>query len=135
MLSFQIYVKENLIPAIIPAEDGKLPLLVLDNHASHHDKLGLLDDVAEKLYTPPMSCLMNNPIETAWSQIKATLQKKQLNDVLRHRQEVDFLWDVTQSVREVVSRNQDAFMKAGNKYILEYLHAARDLLGEDELIR
>ena len=48
---------------------------------------------------------------------------------------MDFLWDVTQSVREVVSKNQDAFMKAGNKYILEYLRVARDLLGEDEIIR
>ena len=32
------------------------------------------------MYTPPMSCLMNNPIETAWSKIKAEFQKKQLED-------------------------------------------------------
>ena len=30
-------------------------------------------------------------------------------------------------------RNQDAFMKAGNKYILEYLRVAQDLLGEEEV--
>ena len=63
--------RENLIPAIIPSDDGRLPILVLDNLRSHYDREGLLDGVVEKLYTPPMSCLLNNPIETAWSKIKA----------------------------------------------------------------
>ena len=31
-----------------------------------------------------------------------------------------------------MARNQEAFMKAGNKYILEYLRAAQDLLQEEE---
>ena len=69
--SFQTYIRENLIPAIIPSEDGRLPLLILDNLRSHYDRDCLLDGVVEKMYTPPMSCLMNNPIETAWSKIKA----------------------------------------------------------------
>ena len=51
---------------------------------------------------------------------------------MRHRGEVDFLWDIKQSIKEVVTRNQEAFMKAGNKYILEYLRAAQDLLQEEE---
>ena len=52
--------------------------------------------------------------------------------MLRHRVEVDFLWDIKQSIKDVVTRNQEAFMKAGNKYILEYLRAAQDLLQEEE---
>ena len=128
--SFQTYVRENLAPAIIPAEDGRLPLLVLDNLRSHWDRGGLMEGVAEKLFTPPMSCLLNNPIETVWSQVKALFQKKQLMDVLRHRDELDFLWDVKQSVKEVVTKNQDGFLRAGNKYVLEYLRVAEELVDD-----
>ena len=128
--SFQTYVRENLTPAIIPAEDGRLPLLVLDNLRSHWDRGGLMEGVAEKLFTPPMSCLLNNPIETVWSQVKALFQKKQLMDVLRHRDELDFLWDVKQSVKEVVTKNQDGFLRAGNKYVLEYLRVAEELVDD-----
>ena len=63
--------RENLIPAIIPSDDERLPLLILDNLRSHHARDCILEGVVEKMYTPPMSCLMNNPIETAWSKIKA----------------------------------------------------------------
>ena len=31
-----------------------------------------------------------------------------------------------------MTQNQKAFMKAGNKYIFEYLRAAQDLLQEEE---
>ena len=96
--------RENLAPAIIPAEDGRLPLLVLDNLRSHWDRDGLLDGVAEKMFTPPMSCQLNNPIETVWSRVKAVLLKKQLSEIQRHRDELDFLWDVKQSVKEVVTK-------------------------------
>ena len=129
--SFQTYVRENLAPAIIPAEDGRLPLLVLDNLRSHWDRGGLLDGVAEKMFTPPMSCQLNNPIETVWSQVKALFLKKQLTDIQRHRDELDFLWDLKQSVKEVVTKGQDGYLRAGNKYVLEYLRVAADLVLED----
>ena len=74
--SFQTYIRDNLAPAIIPSSDGRLPLLVMDGHGSHLDLEGVLDGVAEKFVTPPMSCLLNNPIETAWSKIKQLLHKK-----------------------------------------------------------
>ena len=128
--SFQTYVRENLAPAIIPAEDGRLPLLVLDNLRSHWDKDGLLDGVAEKMFTPPMSCQLNNPIETVWSQVKALFLKKQLTDIQRHRDELDFLWDLKQSVKEVVTKGQDGYLRAGNKYVLEYLRVAADLVDD-----
>ena len=70
LISFQTYMRENLIPAIIPSDDERLPLLILDNLRSHYARDCILDGVVEKMFTPPMSCLMNNPIETAWSKIK-----------------------------------------------------------------
>ena len=41
------------------------------------------------------------------------------------------MWDIKQSIKDVVTRNQEAFMKAGNKYILQYLKVAEDLLLEE----
>ena len=61
--------------------------------------------------------------------------KKQLKDVLRHRDELDFLWDVKQSVKEVVTKNQDGFLRAGNKYVLEYLRVAADLVDDTEIVQ
>ena len=42
------------------------------------------------------------------------------------------MWDIKQSIKDVVTRNQEAFMKAGNKYILQYLRVAEGLLQEEE---
>ena len=51
-------------------DDEEIPLLVMDGHRSHLDLIGVCDGIVEKFYTPPMSCILNNPIETFWSAMK-----------------------------------------------------------------
>ena len=81
-----------------------------------------------------MSCLLNNAIETAWSKIKQLIHRKQLTELRRHRTEGDFYKDVKDSMNEAVIRHHESLLKAGNKYILQYLRLAQVEEGDNVMV-
>ena len=125
------YITDHLVPALVaPSEvacsvansSQKQPILVMDRHRSHSSEeiQAILEEHFEVIYTPPMSCVLNNPIESMWSLIKRHYQKnKLLADAMRNRTKDDYLQEAKQSVSAVVPLHQASCLKANYKYLLE----------------
>ena len=69
-IDFMSYL-ENLQTQIIPTEE--LPVFVYDNHRAHigEDRLAILNRFCKPMRSVAYSCFLNQPVESAWSCIKA----------------------------------------------------------------
>ena len=125
--SFEYYIREYLLPSIIVDDDNKnkmLPVLILDNHRSHWDPLDLLSADFEVLHTPPYSCVLNNPIESAWSLIKRSIQKKLLKQQTTHNKYDDWIDLVRAATCETVPLHHKSLFRSNFKYLLEFIDLA-----------
>lgn len=69
---------KNLQNHILPEYKDKRLIMCIDNHSAHKGpaKIEKLEEFCEVHFIPPYSCELNEPIETAWSVIKARVIPK-----------------------------------------------------------
>jgi transposase len=82
---FLTYVRDHLVPSLHPRD-----VVVMDNLGAHH-ATGVREAIesagASVVYLPPYSCDLN-PIELAWSKLKAALRRIGARTVARLREAV-----------------------------------------------